>query len=72
MITGDDRTRMSTIPLRYAVSIVVATAPFGYLLGSLFTVHLVAPEPVAVWLTTVVVAVLGLLLWSLRSSSTHD
>jgi len=50
-----------------AVSIVVATAPFGYLFGSLFTVHVVPSETMAVWLTTVVLSALSLLLWSVQS-----
>lgn len=50
-----------------AATVVVATAPFGYLLGYLFTVHLVGSEPVAVWLTTVALAAVALLAVGLRS-----
>jgi hypothetical protein len=54
----------SEISLLNAVSIVIATAPFGALFGFLFTVHVVSEETTAVWLTTVIFTVLGLILWS--------
>lgn len=57
----------SEISLLNAVSIVAATAPFGYLFEFLFTVHVVSDETRAVWLTTVAFAVLGLIVWSIRS-----
>jgi hypothetical protein len=54
-----------------AVSIVVFASAVGGAFGYLFTVHLVeafASELEAVWLTTVVFAVVGLYLWGyLRS-----
>ena len=55
------------VSLLNAVSIIIATAPFGYLFGFLFTVHIVSSETIAVWLTTVAFAVLGLIVWSVRS-----
>ena len=56
----------SEVSLLNAVSIIIATAPFGYLFGFLFTVHIVSSETFAVWLTTVTFAVLGLIIWSVR------
>lgn len=57
----------SEVTLLDAVSVVIATAPIGYLMGFLFTVHLAPSETMAVWLTTIVLSVLGLVLWSVRS-----
>jgi len=48
-----------------AVSVVVAVAPVGYLLGWLFVVHLV-PLPTAVWSSTVVVTAVALLVTAAR------
>lgn len=52
----------SEVSLLNAVSIV--TAPFGHLFGFLFTVHIVSAETEAVWLATILFAVLGLIIWS--------
>lgn len=54
----------SEVSLVNVVSIIIATAPFGYLFGFLFTVHIIPSETFAVWLTTVALAVLGLIVWS--------
>jgi hypothetical protein len=59
------RTRLSPLDPLTAVSVVVATAPVGYLLGWLIVVHLV-PLPTAVWLSTVVVAAVALLVTAAR------
>jgi hypothetical protein len=55
------RARLSPLDPLTAVSVVVAVAPVGYLLGWLVVVHLV-PLPTAVWLSTVVVTAVALLL----------
>ncbi len=51
-----------------AVSIVLLTAILGYVVGSLFTVHLLSGLTEAVWTTTVVFAVTGLYLWDTYGS----
>jgi len=55
-----DRSRLAPLDPVTAVSIAVAVAPVGYLLGWLFVVHLV-PLATAVWLSTVLVIVVSLL-----------
>ncbi|WP_224332600.1 hypothetical protein [Haloprofundus halobius] len=57
--------RFSTIDPAVAVALPIAVAPFGYLVGYLFVVHLVASEAEAVWLTTVVATTLAFLGYSL-------
>jgi hypothetical protein len=59
------RARLSPLDPIVAVSVVVAVAPVGYLLGWLFVVHLVPPAT-AVWLSTVVVTVAALLATAAR------
>mgnify|MGYP000336124921 FL=1 len=59
------RSRLDPLDPVTAVTIVVAVAPFGYLLGWLFVGHLV-PLPTAVWTSTVAVAALALLAWAAR------
>ena len=54
----------STVPALGAAAVPIATAPFGYLGGGLFTVHLVGDETTAVWLTTVGLSSIALLLWA--------
>ncbi|WP_162989937.1 hypothetical protein [Natronorubrum halophilum] len=68
MSVGDTLTAVgrSEISLLNAVSIVIATAPFGSLFGFFFTTHFVSEETTAVWLTTIAFAVLGLIVWSVR------
>lgn len=51
-----------------AVSILVVTAAFGYLVGYLFTVHLVSTETMAVWITTLLFSVIGVLSWGVLQS----
>jgi hypothetical protein len=60
-----DRSRLSPLDPVAAVSVVVAVAPVGYLLGWLAVAHLVPPAT-AVWLSTVVVAVVALLMTAAR------
>jgi hypothetical protein len=60
-----DRARLSPLDPVTAASVVVALAPVGYLLGWLLVVHLVS-LPTAVWLSTVLVSVLGLLIVAAR------
>lgn len=55
---------LSDVSAIQAAAMPIATAPFGYLLGYLFTVHLVHDETTAVWLTTVALASLAMLLWA--------
>ncbi|AXG09723.1 hypothetical protein [Haloplanus rubicundus] len=62
------RSRLSPLDPIAAVSVVVAVAPVGYLLGWLFVVHLL-PLPTAVWLSTVVVSAVALLVASLQSTT---
>jgi len=50
-----------------AAAIPIAVAPFGYLLGNLFVVHLVPSVVQAVWLSTVVLTVIALLGYGLLS-----
>ena len=57
----------SEISVVEAVSIVIIAGPFGGIFGGSFTAHLVDEETTAIWLTTVVFAVLGLVVWSARS-----
>jgi hypothetical protein len=59
------RSRLSPLDPVAAVSVVVAVAPVGYLLGWLFVVHLV-PLATAVWLSTVVVTIAALLVTAAR------
>jgi hypothetical protein len=59
------RARLSPLDPVAAVSVVVAVAPVGYLLGWLFVVHLV-PLATAVWLSTVVVTAVALLASAVR------
>lgn len=59
------RTHLSSLDPVTAVSVVVAVAPVGYLLGWLFVVHVV-PLATAVWLSTVVVSVVALLVMAAR------
>ncbi|WP_254838797.1 hypothetical protein [Natronomonas marina] len=48
-------------------AIPIAVAPFGYLLGALFVVHLGLSEARAVWLTTVLLTSLALAGYAWRS-----
>jgi len=57
--------RLSPLDPITAVSVVVAVAPVGYLLGWLVVVHLV-PLPTAMWLSTVFVIVVALLVTAAR------
>ncbi|MFB1062481.1 hypothetical protein [Natrinema sp. H-ect4] len=55
------------IDVNNAVSIVILASALGGAFGYLFTVHLIesfASELEAVWLTTVIFAVIGLYLWN--------
>jgi hypothetical protein len=66
-----DAQGVTTIPVNYAVSIVVSAGAVGGAFGYLFTVHLVEPfasEIEAVWLTTVSFAAVGLYLWGFLRS----
>ncbi|WP_265112257.1 hypothetical protein [Halosolutus halophilus] len=67
MSVGDTLTAVgqSEISLLNAVSIVIATAPFGSLFGFFFTTHFVSEETTAVWLTSTLFAVLALIIWSI-------
>jgi hypothetical protein len=63
-----DRPRFAPLDPVTAASIVVATAPIGYLLGWLLVSHVV-PVVTAVWLSTVLVSVVALLVTSRRSTT---
>ena len=52
-----------------AVSIPIAVAPFGYLLGTLVTVHHVSTETRAVWLSTVALTSITFAAYALCSDS---
>jgi hypothetical protein len=60
-----DRSHLSPLDPLTAVSVVVATAPVGYLRGWLIVSHVVAVAT-AVWLSTVVVAAVALLVTAAR------
>ncbi|RCU46456.1 hypothetical protein DU504_03515 [Haloplanus salinus] len=62
------RTSLAPLDPVTAASVVVAVAPFGYLLGWLALSH-VAPVATAVWLSTVLVSVVALLVASRRSTT---
>ncbi len=51
-----------------AAAIPIAVAPFGYLLGALFVVHLGPSETRAVWLTTVLLTSITLAGYAWRSA----
>ncbi len=51
------------VSVQNAVSVVLLASVGGYLFGWLFTVHLVPSLAEAVWITTVLFAVIGLSLW---------
>jgi hypothetical protein len=57
----------SQVPAGYAISIVIISGPLGGIFGGSFTTHVVSSETMAVWLTTVVIAVFGLSLLAVRS-----
>jgi hypothetical protein len=60
-----NRARLAPLDPVTAVSVVVAVAPVGYLLGRLIVVH-VLPLATAVWLSTVVVTAVALLVTAAR------
>jgi hypothetical protein len=62
------RPRLAPLDPVTAVSVVVAVAPLGYLLGWLLVSHVV-PVATAVWLSTVVVSVVALVVTSRRSTT---
>lgn len=59
------RARLTPLDPVTAASVVVAVAPVGYLLGWLVVSHVV-PQATAVWLSTVLVAVVALLATATR------
>lgn len=58
----------SEISVQSAIIVVLLTSVAGYTFGFLFTVHLVSSLAEAVWLTTVLFALIGLHLWGARRS----
>ncbi len=57
----------SEVSVGDAISIVIISGPLGGIFGGSFTAHIVSEETRTVWLTTVAVAVLGLITLSARS-----
>jgi len=56
------------ISVQHAVIVVLLTSIAGYTIGFLFTVHLVSSLAEAVWLTTLLFALIGLTLWGAHRS----
>ena len=57
----------SEVSVGDAITIVIISGPLGGIFGGSFTAHVVSEETRAVWLTTVAIAVLGLIILSVRS-----
>lgn len=63
-VSLSDRWANAEVSVRVAVSIALLAAVIGYVIGLLFTVHVVSDPTAAVWTTTVLSTVVGLYLWA--------
>lgn len=63
---------LSDVPPVAAACLPVVVAPFGYLLGWLFVVHLVPSETTAVWLTTTALTSLSFLAYGVSVDGRED
>ena len=57
----------SEVSVGDAIAIIIISGPLGGIFGGSFTAHVVSEETRAVWMTTVAIAILGLIILSARS-----